>query len=81
MEQVASDLAGHFESLVELPVPNRGNVICLAGRGDMMMPFVERGSSEIRQLQQRFDINFREIVRVGRKYNLNFLQRLSNFFN
>ncbi len=81
MKQVASDIAGCFESLVELPVPNRGNVICLAGRGDMMIPFVELDSSELGQLQQRFAINFREIVRVCRKYNLSFLQRLSNFFN
>lgn len=81
MEQVASEIAARFESLLELPVPNRGNVICLAGRGDLMMSIFERDSDEIQQLQQRFDINFKEIVRVCRKNNLSFLQRLSKFFN
>jgi len=81
MEEVAAQLSELFESILELPVPNRGNVICLAGRGDLAAAVAELDSSDIEQLQERFGINFFEIVRVFKKYNLSFIQRLSSYFN
>ncbi len=81
MEQVALEIATHFDSILELPVPNRGNVICLAGRGSMLSAIVELESGEIAELQERFDINFREVARVCRKNNLSFFQRLSSYLS
>lgn len=81
MKQVASEISGCFESTLELPVPHRGNVICLAGRGDILSSIVNLDGSDLQHLQQRFDINFREMVRVCRKYNLNMFQRISRYLN
>lgn len=81
MEQVASDIAATFESLLELPVPKRGNVICLAGRGDMTAAVTGAERDQLHRLQERFEINFREIVRVCRKYNLSLTQRFAALFN
>lgn len=80
MEQIAAQIAEPFESVLELPVPNRGNVICLAGRGDIVSALAELDGEEIQQLQERFKINYQEIFRVFRKYNLSLIQRLSTYF-
>lgn len=81
MERVAAEITELFESILELPVPNRGNVICLAGRGNIASAVAELDSDDILQLQKRFNINFQEIIRVFRKYNLSFIERLSRYFN
>lgn len=81
MEEVAAQVGELFESILELPVPNRGNVICLAGRGDLSAGIADLDGSDIQQLQERFGINFFEIIRVFKKYNLSFIQRLSSYFN
>lgn len=81
MEQVAEGIGYHFDSILELPVPNRGNVIFLAGRGDILSPFVEPDPSLLNELQNRFEINFREMVKIGRKFNLGFFQRLSQLWS
>ena len=81
MEEVAMEIGTRFDSTLELPVPQRGNVICLAGRGDVLSAIVGLDSAELDFLQDRFDLNFREMVRVCRKYNLNVFQRISRFFS
>lgn len=81
MEEVASEIALRFDSILELPVPQRGNVICLAGRGDVLSAIIDLDSTELARLQARFDLNFREMVRVCRKYNLNVFQRISRYFS
>lgn len=81
MEEVAMEIGTRFDSILELPVPQRGNVICLAGRGDVLSAIVDLDSAELARLQARFDLNFREMVRVCRKYNLNLFQRISRYFS
>ena len=81
MEEVAMEIGIRFDSALELPVPQRGNVICLAGRGDVLSAIIDLDSAELDFLQDRFDLNFREMVRVCRKYNLNMFQRISRFFS
>jgi len=76
MEDIAGDIGAYFESCLELPVPNRGNVIVLAGRGDILSPFVEADPEILGELQSRFELNFREMVKIGRKVNLGFFERL-----
>jgi spermidine synthase len=81
MEQIAEEIGSHFDSVLELPVPDRGNVILLAGRGNILSPFLEPDQSLLRELQDRFEINFGEMVKIGRKYNLGFFQRLSRLWS
>lgn len=81
MEHIADEIAYHFESILELPVPNRGNVVFLAGRGDILSPFVEPDPALLNELQDRFELNFREMVKVGRKFNLGFFQRLPRLWS
>ena len=80
MEEVAMEIGVRFDSTLELPVPQRGNVICLAGRGDVLSAVVDLDGAELDYLQDRFELNFREMVRVCRKYNLNVFQRISRLF-
>ncbi|RZW22865.1 MAG: spermidine synthase [Desulfobulbaceae bacterium] len=81
MEDVAMEIGIRFDSTLELPVPQRGNVICLAGREDVLSAIIDLDSAELDFLQDRFDLNFREMVRVCRKNNLNMFQRISRFFS
>ena len=81
MEEVAGVIGSHFETTLELPVPNRGNVICLAGRWDLLSAMVDADEAELSLLQDRFAINFKEIVKVCRRYTLKISQRLSRFFS
>ena len=81
MEEVAMEIGVRFDSTLELPVPQRGNVICLAGRGDVLSAVVDLDSAELAFLQDRFELNFREMVRVCRKYNLSVFQRISRLFS
>lgn len=81
MEQVADSINVHFESYLELPVPNRGNVICLAGRGEILGSLMEQHHEDVAALQKRFSINFSEILKVCRKHNLGLMQRLSHLFS
>ena len=81
MEEVAVEIGVRFDSILELPVPQRGNVICLAGRGDVLSAIIDLDSAELARLQARFELNFREMVRVCRKYNLNVFQRISRYFS
>jgi len=80
MEQVSEEIGMHFDSILELPVPNRGNVIFLAGRGDILSPFIEPDPLLLNDLQDRFEINYREMVKIGRKFNLGFFQRISRLW-
>ena len=75
----------HQARLISLPTsggPARArNVGAHAGRGDVLSAIVGLDSAELDFLQDRFDLNFREMVRVCRKYNLNVFQRISRFFS
>ncbi len=81
MEQVAGEISMHFETTLELPVPDRGNVICLAGRWDLLAAMVDVDGAEVSLLQHQFAINFKEIVKVCSRYNLKMSQRLSRFLS
>jgi len=81
MDAVKTDLQHYFKSIVELPVPNRGNVICLAGKNPQLRKIMERDYVEISRLCLQFDIDFREIVKVCVKHNFRFKERVARFFS
>ena len=81
MARVKSELNRPFKSCLSLPVPDRGNVICIAAREPGLQKIMERDYSELSMMSERFDINFREIVKVFIRQNLGFKQRIARFFS
>lgn len=76
--EVKEDLAATFGSVIKLPVPKRGNVICLAGNEADIWQLVKRSRAELDQLKSRFEINFKPIVNSCLKNNLTIAQRFSH---
>ena len=81
MRDVKSDLGNCFESVMDMPVPNRGNVVSLASMEPKLYTIMEKDYSELTRLSREFDINFREIVKICVKNNLGFRQRLARLFS
>lgn len=81
MAAVRHDIADCFGAMLTMPVPNRGNVVCLAGRQDDIGRVVTMNRHDLNRLSDRFGIDFRLIVGLCRKNNLTRWQRLSRFFS
>jgi spermidine synthase len=81
MNEVRNDLVECFGPLLTLPVPNRGNIIYLAGRQIDLDLAMRRNRTELDQLSDHFDIDFHTIVGICRKHNLTRWQRLSRLFS
>lgn len=81
MDQVKTDLKRYFNSCLTLPVPDRGNVICIAGRDQKLKAVMEQDYTELSRMSAEFNINFKEIVRVFIKQNLGYRQRIARFFS
>lgn len=77
LEEIKGTLTDHFQGNLYLPVPNRGNIVALA------MPYAVPWSDiclkggELKALKQKYDINFKKIVRVAKQNNLAFAKRLA----
>ncbi len=80
MGQVRSELERHFSSCFTLPVPDRGNVICLAGKESDLQTTMERDYTELARMSAEFNINFNEIFRVFSKKNFGLKERFARFF-
>ena len=81
LESVMSGLVHSFPSVIRLPVPNRGNVICLAGAEPELLQMMETDYHELSRLSDEMQINFKKIVRACIKHNLGFRQRFSRLFS
>ena len=81
MNQICSDLERYFTSCFTLPVTNRGNVICLAGKAPDLKITMERDYTELARMSAEFDINFNEIFRVFSRQNLGYRERIARFFS
>ena len=81
MALVKTELKQYFNSILNLPVPNRGNVICLAGRDRNLTNMMERDYVELTRLHATMQINFKKIIKVCTRYNLGFRQRISKLFS
>lgn len=81
MDRVQTDLERNFSSRLLLQVPERGNVVCIAGRNPKLSIIMERDYTELSRMSAEFNINFQEIVRVVIKQNLGFRQRIARFFS
>ena len=81
MDRVRNDLKNSFESCLILPVPERGNVICLAAQEPGLKTIMEKDYTELARMSAEFDINFRQIHKVFIRQNLGLKQRIARFFN
>jgi len=81
MDRVQRDVRLHFGSCITLPVPERGNVICIAGKDQNLKSIMEQDYTELSRMSAEFNINFKEIVRVFIKQNLGYRQRIARFFS
>jgi len=79
--EVKEDIGSRFASIVEIPVPKRGNVICLGRNDKLIWSMLRKNRSDLDRLSDRFSINFKAIVNICLKSNLNFFQRLSHRFS
>lgn len=77
---VSDDLASYFNSRLLLPVPERGNVVCIASVDPIDWRDICRNRKELRQLQKQFSLDFPKMVRVALQHNTSFGQRLRHFF-
>jgi spermidine synthase len=80
LNQVQSDLERHYNSCYTMPVPDRGNIVCLAAKESDLKMTMERDYTELARMGAEFDINFNEISRVFNKHNLGYRERLFRFF-
>lgn len=79
--RITADLAGCFPGRLLLPVPERGNVICVAAAAPLEWDRICRQRDELRRMRERYDLNFQKMVRVALQHNMSFGQRLRRFFS
>ena len=80
MNSIKNGLSGHFSSVIELPVPARGNIVCLASDFLPLEAIAELDDATLNALTKRFGLNYKLIAKVWTKNNLGFRQRLARFF-
>ena len=80
MGLVRSELERHFSSCLTLPVPDRGNVICLAAKEPGLKTTIACDHAELARMSAEFDINFNEIFNVFNKKNFGLRERFARFF-
>lgn len=80
VEKIAADLACFFTGRLLLPVPERGNVICIAAPVPLEWDRICRRRDELRQMQKRYGLNFPKMVRVALQHNMSLGRRLRRFF-
>lgn len=81
--EISNILRCNFTGRLVLPVPRRGNVIHHLKPQKIKWTDIERNRWELDHLQKKFHLNFPTMVKVARRHNLSFPQRLlwsSNFW-
>jgi len=79
--ELVAELKTVFPELLRLPVPERGNVICIGGSRKPDWRRICRGNRELNRLQVRFRLDFPQMVRVTMRHNLSLGQRLLRLFS
>jgi spermidine synthase len=79
MAEVKEDIREIFQDSAAIPVPKRGNVICIGWKNGDIWQTLRRKSLQSDRLQAKFGIDFDAIIRSFMKHNLNFTQRISHY--
>lgn len=81
VEIISEHLADTFNSRLLLPVPRRGNLICIATAAPLRWELICRQRRELLELQEQFHLDFPKMVKVALQHNMSFGRRLLNFFS
>lgn len=81
MLRVRRELDGCFEKILALPVPNRGNVICLAGSRMPLEKIRQPDRGLAASLSRSCQVDFKKIVRVCARHNPGLRQRLRSLLS
>ena len=74
-------LSRYFPGHLSIPVPNRGNIVALAFRNPVPWERFNAGKDRWIELEERFDLDFRKMLRVVDRQNRSLLQRLAGLFS
>ena len=77
LEKIRDVLRASFTGHLYVPVPDRGNVVVLAYPHPVPWQKFNLNDQEWLRLEQRFDLDFRVMLRTARRHNQNLLQRLA----
>lgn len=81
LTEVKEDVAGAFQDVAVVPVPKRGNMICIGRKNQSIWQVMQAKSGQASQLQARYDIDFRTIINCCIRKNFTLRQRLSYYFS
>ena len=81
LQELKQWFAYHFGETVYLPVPDRGNLVAIALHEPFPWQEILKPRSELRSFSRRYDVDFKQIVRVARQNNLSFTRRLTSLFS
>jgi len=77
---IRNSIAAYMESHISVSVPDRGNVVILAFRQPVPWGRFQRSREEWRELEARFGLDFRAMLKVVRHEGRSLLQRLFPVF-
>jgi spermidine synthase len=81
LDDIRDNLSACFTGQIILPVPDRGNVVILGFRQPVPWHRFTLSRKRWQELEQRFDLDFRKMLKVIRRDNRNLLRRYFPFFN
>ncbi|THB78537.1 MAG: methyltransferase domain-containing protein [Desulfobulbaceae bacterium] len=81
MIEIRALVENDFNCLLEFPVYNRGNVICLASDSLTRPHLLRLRNAVISSASKRFSIDFKPIINQGLKHNFSVYQRLGRLFH
>lgn len=79
LQTIQEILQHFFPGYLQIPVPERGNIVVLAGPELFPWQHFNRSREEWRLVEERFDLDFRNMLTIARRHNQSTLQRLSAF--
>ena len=77
LQTIWDTLAKTFPGYLSIPVPGRGNIIALSCTDQFPWQKFNRTRQEWHSLEERFDLEFRAMLRIARQHNQTYLQRLA----
>jgi len=77
LKELKQIFASHFKGCLYLPVPDRGNIIAIAMPFTMPWQRLCLDKKDIRLLSKRYNLNFRQLIKVAKRNNLSFPERMA----
>lgn len=81
LEEIRASLSTFFPGQLFIPVPERGNIVALNFLQPVPWEQFYLRKNGWAEWENRFDLDFRNMLRVAEKHNRSLLQRLATFFS